>query len=1195
MIVRLAALLGVAAALSAGSGLAGGGVAQEKAKPSAPAATAAASTAKALAPARGTRAARPVSRVPSATAPAAPETQTQYVLNPGFEEGLAGWTGWQSSLSLKTSNAAVGRNAARVTRSSGSAYSIVPTRRPVTAARARETYTANAWVRSDSAGRRACLRVREWVARTEIVVASAQSCVTATAAWQRFPSVSLRATRNWSEIDVYVYYEAPGKTSFEVDEVTLHDSGPPPDRTPPEVALTAPAEGAVVSGTVDLAAEATDARGVVRVEFRADDTVVGTATEEPWTVRWETASLPDGPVTLRASAYDAAGNRGNSAPRHVRVDNRVPETTIDAGPSGTVRSEQSTFRFSADEPGVSFECSLDGAPFAACRSPHVAFVAAGSHGLRVRATDPAGKQDETPAERSWWADPLLQNGTFEAATRGWTRLSRAAYVVPAWHGYQSTLSLVGGGIAGPTAARVTGPGEATCSPDAAVRLADPTKAQCDYSIYSAPKPVDATVGGREYVARGFVRSETPGREVCLAVREFDLSRTIVGRAQACVVATGEWQAFPAVRYTPEVSGHELEVLAFQWEEGYPGTSFDVDGLSLSDGTADPTLPEAGPHPVLLATADVAACWSSGDEAVARILDTQPGIVAIAGDVAYDDGTADEFAACYDAGWGRFKDRTRPAVGDHEYRDPGAAGYFAYFGGAAGEPGKGWYSYDLGDWHVVVLNSNCLIVACGPGSEQYEWLRRDLATNGKDCTAAYFHHPRWSSGYLHKSQVRSAPFWELLYRYGADVTFAGNDHNYQRFAPLDPSGNPDPVRGIRQFVVGMGGAVHYRIDEFLAGTEAANTDAYGVLKLTLRPGAYDWEFLPQEGRTFTDTGSSPCSVDRTPPQVTLVTPPDGSSVSGLVRLTATASDDVAVERVDFVVDGAVVGSDETAPYSFRWDASGASGSVTVQARAVDTSRNVGSSSAHTVAIAEAPVETTITDGPEGTHASTSGTFSFASSEPGSAFECSLDGGAFEECASPVTFRGLENGEHVLRVQAVAPSGAMDPTPAERAWIADAPNLQQNGGFEEPNAQGNHLWNWRPHPERATLRLLDSGYAGSHSTEVAWTGVGSDFSIFPSPRPVLVTEAGRVYLATAWVRSITAGRPVLICLQVREWNAASPTRTEECMAPSADWTRFPTVRYTAIGGHQLDVLVYLRAPSGQRLTAGDSFVVDEITLR
>jgi hypothetical protein len=278
-----------------------------------------------------------------------------------------------------------------------------------------------------------------------------------------------------------------------------------------------------------------------------------------------------------------------------------------------------------------------------------------------------------------------------------------------------------------------------------------------------------------------------------------------------------------------------------------------------------SLPFAFPTPastqttssVLVGAGDIADCNSAGDEATAALLDGINGTVFTTGDNVYETGTATEFANCYNPSWGRHKARTRPSVGNHEYGTAGATGYFGYFGSAAGEQGKGYYSYDLGAWHIVVLNSNCAQVGgCQAGSVQEQWLRADLAAHPAACTLAYWHHPRFSSG-QHGNNSAMQPFWQALYDFGADVVLNGHDHTYERFAPQTPSGASDPQRGIRQFVVGTGGRSHYGFPNSPPNSEVRNGNTFGVLKLTLSSNTYNWQFVPVAGGTFTDSGTGTC--------------------------------------------------------------------------------------------------------------------------------------------------------------------------------------------------------------------------------------------------------------------------------------------------------------------------------------------------
>lgn len=289
-----------------------------------------------------------------------------------------------------------------------------------------------------------------------------------------------------------------------------------------------------------------------------------------------------------------------------------------------------------------------------------------------------------------------------------------------------------------------------------------------------------------------------------------------------------------------------------------------------------SIPLSGGDPVLVGAGDIASCSGGGDEATAALLDDIPGIVFTAGDNVYPNGDETDYMNCYVPSWGRHKARTYPAVGNHDYYTERAGAYFNYFGPLAGEPDKGYYSYDLGTWHIIVLNSE---IRVGTGSLQEQWLRMDLAAHQVDCTLAYWHKPRFSSGDMHGSNDRMHPLWQALYDFGADVVLAGHEHNYERFAPQTPQGAVDPVRGIRQFVVGTGGVSHYPITNPIANSQVQNTDTFGVLKLILHPGSYSWEFIPVEGGTFTDSGSAPCVTHKpiASDDILIFTPSDDATI------------------------------------------------------------------------------------------------------------------------------------------------------------------------------------------------------------------------------------------------------------------------------------------------------------------------------
>jgi acid phosphatase type 7 len=275
---------------------------------------------------------------------------------------------------------------------------------------------------------------------------------------------------------------------------------------------------------------------------------------------------------------------------------------------------------------------------------------------------------------------------------------------------------------------------------------------------------------------------------------------------------------------------------------------------LGTGAAAPA--RAG-EAVLLAAGDIGNCTPAAEQGpylTADLLAVRPEATILAlGDLAYTAGTAAEFANCYGPTWGRFKDRTRPILGNHEHRTLGAAGYFGYWGARAGESGKGYYGFDLGDWHLVALNSE---IDAGPASPQVAWLKADLAASPRRCKLAYLHRPRWSSG-RHGDADDLAALFQVLYDARVTLLLSAHDHDYERLAPLGPSGAVEPGRGVRQFVVGTGGAPLRGFAAPRAGSEARDATAKGVLQLVLRADGYDWEFLPVAGGAYRDGGGGAC--------------------------------------------------------------------------------------------------------------------------------------------------------------------------------------------------------------------------------------------------------------------------------------------------------------------------------------------------
>jgi hypothetical protein len=272
-------------------------------------------------------------------------------------------------------------------------------------------------------------------------------------------------------------------------------------------------------------------------------------------------------------------------------------------------------------------------------------------------------------------------------------------------------------------------------------------------------------------------------------------------------------------------------------------------VTVSSGpapTATPTLPPEA-H-VLVGAGDISDCGNENDEMTAQLLDEIPGTVFTTGDNVYDDGTPEEFMNCYDPTWGRHKDRTRPIPGNHDFGYEDGAGYYEYFNDI-----PPYYAYDLGSWRIYALNTELDLSA---ESEQIAWLQEDLAANPRQCALAFWHQPRWSSGIEHGSYEEYQDLWEILHEAGAELTVHGDEHNYERFAEMNAGGSASSP-GMRSIVVGTGGKSHYEFGTPLPASEVRESSSYGVLKLTLYPDRYEWEFVPAAGYTFTDHGSTGC--------------------------------------------------------------------------------------------------------------------------------------------------------------------------------------------------------------------------------------------------------------------------------------------------------------------------------------------------
>lgn len=292
------------------------------------------------------------------------------------------------------------------------------------------------------------------------------------------------------------------------------------------------------------------------------------------------------------------------------------------------------------------------------------------------------------------------------------------------------------------------------------------------------------------------------------------------------------------------------------------TDAPTDVATGTDASAsDSSIPTDASGQIVIGTAGDISDNAIGDQKKTSDLLVKGGYdaVLLLGDNQYPDGVASDFTKFYEPTWGRVKAITRPSPGNHDYHTVGAAGYYGYFGAAAGDPTKGYYSYDLGAWHLIALNTNesCTLVPCDGASAQVAWLKADLAKNKTKCTLAYWHHPRFNSGTSHGNFTGAQAIWDALYAADADVVLNGHEHLYERFDPQTPAGAADATRGLRQFTVGTGGAGLYTFGAPKPNSVARDDKSFGILKLTLKADSYDWEFIPVAPSTYSDKGSGTC--------------------------------------------------------------------------------------------------------------------------------------------------------------------------------------------------------------------------------------------------------------------------------------------------------------------------------------------------
>jgi hypothetical protein len=386
---------------------------------------------------------------------------------------------------------------------------------------------------------------------------------------------------------------------------------------------------------------------------------------------------------------------------------------------------------------------------------------------------------------------------------------------------------------------------------------------------------------------------------------FPPSLTLTSPAQGAAFDEGVPISFAASASDPEDGDLSAEIA---WESDVDGplgigASFSRDDLSVGaheitasvvDGDGAPAertrdITVFAPTNQLLAAGNVGYCPDDDDEATGALLGTLPGRILALGDLAYPQGTAADFANCFDPAWGMHKARIHPISGNHEWHEAGAQPYFDYFGTAAGTPGEGWYSFDLGNWHIVGVQGDCneFEDGCAPDSEQGLWLQADLAANSKPCTLVFTHFPRFSS--IFGVDDTQLPFWQIFYQHGVDVVLTAHAHNYERYARQNPAGGAEPTRGIREFVIGTGGRDLSDPSVTLPNREVQQSDTFGVLRLALEDTSYAWQFHGVGPGSFTDAGSEECVYGA--PAVTITTPAHNASFpsGATVNMAGTATD------------------------------------------------------------------------------------------------------------------------------------------------------------------------------------------------------------------------------------------------------------------------------------------------------------------
>jgi acid phosphatase type 7 len=596
-------------------------------------------------------------------------------------------------------------------------------------------------------------------------------------------------------------------------------------------------------------------------------TVDGTTADEPASA---TIAVPgDGPHAISCTAADAAGN-STSKTQSFTVASVGPTVTLadptdaslggDATPTfdGTASASGTVTVTIRDGSGSAVQ-TLAATPSGGHWSVHAAALGDGSYTAQATQSDAAGNSghsathgftvDASAPTLSLTLDPAAPNGSNGYYTRV------PAISVSAGDPHLAQLACTVDGtttdepLSGTTSIAVSGDGSHSVSCTATDAVGNQTTSAKTFKVLSTRPTVtiaDPAAGATTDSQTPTIDGSASGGSFAVTVAVYAGSAATGTPAQTLTATpdgTGNWSlvapqlhagTYTLVASQPNVAGNT---------GSSPARSFQTPALLVSAG-------------------DISGPGDSDAATAALIGAANPDVLAPLGDNAYESGSAYEYSSYYGPTWGQYLSITRPTPGNHDYETSGATGYFGYFGSAAATPGKGWYSYDLGSWHVVVLNSSdgCGTVSCASGSAQEQWLKADLAAHPGMCTLAYWHHPLFTSDGLDAvtNLTAAKPFWQDLYAARADVVLNGHAHLYERFDPQDPNGNLDTANGIREFTVGTGGdAEHPVAPNHQPNSAILDNQTFGVLELTLRPHGYTWRFVPISGQTFTDSGNASC--------------------------------------------------------------------------------------------------------------------------------------------------------------------------------------------------------------------------------------------------------------------------------------------------------------------------------------------------